>query len=80
MAAGDQWVYHAAAGEVRFRVLNRTERGYRIQRTGKKPDVAYVMSVTPRGAYILSAFGRPYDPPYRQFAFGTRAGDRWRWS
>ena len=80
MAPGDEWVYDAAVKEVRFQVLGRTDRGFQIKRTGKKPDVAYEMSIDARGAHILSAFGRPYDPPYRQFAFGTRAGDRWTWS
>ena len=83
---GDAWVYASDGGDVLFEIANQRDGNtYATRWGGGLPRSSFQLSATDDGVYLLR--GGPigpgtwevYEPPFRQFAFGTEPGDTWKW-
>ena len=83
MEVGDRWVYAYGDGEVVFDVLDvkMLDKGplFSVRRTIGEASVEFQVSIRKDGVYIHQEGKKRFQPPLRQFAFDTKAGDKWAW-
>jgi len=89
MNESDAWVYATDGGDVVFEVESARKRDgityyLSARRGGGLGESAFRLSISDEGVYLhgASTGGKQikiYDPPFRQFAFGTEPGDTWKW-
>jgi hypothetical protein len=87
IGAGYRWVYASKNGssqdDIVFEVVGTEQVGeaecFVVMRTIGTSQLKFYVEVTSRGVVIHQVGEDRYAPPYRQFAFGAKAGDRWSW-
>jgi len=87
IGVGYQWVYASnggdTQGDVVFEVVGTEQVGdaecFVVLRTIGEHRLRFYVEVTHRGVWIHQVGQDRYKPPYRQFVFLTKKGDRWNW-
>ncbi len=87
IGVGYKWVYASKGGDTQgdvvFEVIGTAQVGdaecFVVLRTIGEHRLKFYVEVTHRGVWIHRVGQDIYQPPYQQFAFPTKQGDRWNW-
>ena len=87
IGVGYKWVYASKGGDTQydvvFEVVGTEQVGdadcFVVRRTIGEHKIKFYVEVNHRGVWIHQVGDDRYEPPYQQFVFSTKKGDRWNW-